>query len=134
MAKFGCIWGAKWQDHVLACGGLAAVTTEWQQGLEGMSGEGIKHALSHCRQQLAWPPSIAEFRSAAYDGATAEQRAFQARVRAEDDAIKALPAETWADARERGRAHLQALKATLRSASTPSEAAEAAPENMTHRG
>jgi hypothetical protein len=131
MAKFGCIWGAKWQSHVDACGGLASVAEEWQQGIEGMSGEQIKRALSQCRLNSAWPPSIAEFRAAAGDGSTDEQRAFQARQRAEEDAIKALPAETWAEARERGRAHLQALKAKLRGSSAPSAAATATPESAT---
>lgn len=114
MAKFGCIWGAKWQSHVDACGGLGAVAEEWRQGIEGLNGEQIKRALSQCRLQSAWPPSIAEFRAAAGDGSTAEQRAFQARQRAEDDASKALSAETWADHRERGKAHLRAIRALLK--------------------
>lgn len=133
MAKFGCIWGAKWQSHVETCGGPEAVAGEWQQGLAGMSGEQIKHALAHCRLQADWPPSIAEFRAAAHDGATAEQRAFQARLNAEDEASKALPAETWAESRNRGKAHLHALKAKLRGSLTPQEDAEAAPEDIPHR-
>lgn len=134
MAKLGCIWGAKWQSHVDACGGLAAVAEEWRQGIEGMSGEQIKRALEYCRLNSAWPPSIAEFRAAAGDGSNAEQRAFQARQRAEDDATNALPAETWAEQRERGKAHLKALKATFRSANTPSEDAEATPGFSPNRG
>jgi hypothetical protein len=119
MARFGSIWGAKWQSHVEACGGLAVVAAEWQQGIEGMSGEQIKHALNRCRRENAWPPSIAEFRAAADDGATPEQRAFQARLRAEEEATKALPAETWAERRERGKAHLRALRASLKGTHAP---------------
>lgn len=127
MAKFGCIWGTKWQSHVETCGGLARVAEEWQQGIADMSGEDIKHALTHCRLNATWPPSIAEFRAAAHDGASAEQRAFNARLRAQDEAIKALPSKTWAEQREIGKAHLQALKAKLRGSSALSEAATAAP-------
>jgi hypothetical protein len=40
---------------------------EWAQGLSGLSGDDVKRALDHCRDNLAWPPSIAEFRQIAKD-------------------------------------------------------------------
>jgi len=89
---------------------LDGVTEEWRTGLDGMDGEAIKQALEHCRRNCAWPPSIAEFRAAGTDGSTAEQRAFQA-LAAEQQA--ALPSETWAEIRERGKAELAKLREQL---------------------
>ena len=65
MARFGRIWPGKWQDQAEQAGGMEAIAEEWQQGLEGMSGQDIKRALEYCRQHSSWPPSIAEFRQAA---------------------------------------------------------------------
>lgn len=96
---------------------LAALKGEWQLGLDGLSGEQIGRAIKHCRKHCAWPPSIAEFRKAATGGANAEQAVFAARLRAADEAQKALPKETWAETRERGRAQLGELKLSLRGAS-----------------
>lgn len=129
MAKFGCIWGVKWHDHLAACGGLDAVAAEWRIGIEEMSGEQIKRALSHCRLHRAWPPSIAEFRDAAGYGSTAEQRAFYARIQASTDERKALPATTWAERRGQVTEQLRALRASLHSPKSPPTGAGA-----THRG
>jgi hypothetical protein len=35
---------------------------EWSQGLESIDIKSVKPALDHCRTNLEWPPSIAEFR------------------------------------------------------------------------
>lgn len=128
MARFGRIWGSRWLDQVEACGGIESVSEEWQQGLAGLNGEQIKRALERCRQSSTWPPSIAEFRQAGGDGFTPEQRAFMRRLAEQDAATRRLPRETWADQRERGKAHLRAIKATLNGAEKPSQAADAAPE------
>jgi hypothetical protein len=113
MAKFFSIWPGKWSDAVALAGGLEVVSEEWRVGLAGMSGEDIKRALEVCRTTMTWPPSIAEFRAAASDGSTPEQKAFQRRARESDEAQAALPAETWAETRERGKAHLAALRGAL---------------------
>jgi hypothetical protein len=36
---------------------------EWHEGLASVDVNGIKDALSFCRENLEWPPSIAEFRN-----------------------------------------------------------------------
>ena len=113
MTKFGAIYGAKWHDNVIACGGLDSVTAEWQHGLSGLSGEQIKRAIEHCRINHAWPPSIAEFRAAATDNSTPEQRAFRKRLADGNAAMRALPKETWAETRARGAARLAELIAML---------------------
>jgi hypothetical protein len=128
MARFGRIWPGKWQDQAEQAGGLEAIAEEWQQGLEGMSGQEIKHALEYCRQHSSWPPSIAEFRAAAGDGSTQEQLAFQARLKREDAARLALPSETSAEAHARNRSRLAELMAILKGHETRSEAATATPE------
>lgn len=125
MAKFGCIWGVKWHDHVASCGGLDAVSAEWRAGIDGMSGEKIKRALTHCRLNCQWPPSIAEFRDAATGGATAEQRAFYARIQPDGDELKALSATTWAERREQVAEQLRALRESLHSPKSPPAGADA---------
>lgn len=37
---------------------------EWAEGLADMNGDEVKAALAYCRDELEWPPSIAEFRKA----------------------------------------------------------------------
>lgn len=114
MDRFARIWGMKWTSHVEACGGVDDVANEWRIGIDGMSGEQIKSALAVCRKRCVWPPTIAEFRDAASDGLTPEQRAFRARERAVEASQLALPAETWEDRRKRGAARITAIKAMLR--------------------
>jgi len=113
MLKFGRIWPGKWQDAVGQSGGIDAMMEEWRAGLDGMSGEDIKRALEVCRTTRAWPPSIAEFRAAASDGSTPEQKALQRLARESERAQAVLPSETWAEARARGKGHLTALRGAL---------------------
>lgn len=35
---------------------------DWSEGLAGIKPESIKDAIQHCRTNLEWPPSLAEFR------------------------------------------------------------------------
>jgi hypothetical protein len=119
MERFARIWGAKWTDHIAASGGIDAVADEWRKGLDGMTGESVKIALNACRQRCTWPPTIAEFRQAASDGSTPEQRAFRARERAVTASQLALPAETWGDRKERGAAKIAAIKAMLKGGTKP---------------
>ena len=70
--------------------------SEWSAGLSGLTGEQIGRAIKHCRAELKWPPTIAEFRQAAHDGMDATQRAFAARF-AQPAAPLALPSETRAE-------------------------------------
>lgn len=111
-ARFAVIWPKAWADVVgLAerAGGIEAMKREWLLGLAGLTGEQIKRAIEHHRNQSTWPPSIAEFRQAAKNGANAEQMAYQAR--AAEDALPALPTETRAAQLANGALEAQRLKA-----------------------
>ena len=86
------------------------VRSEWAKGLANLSGEEIAIGLEHVRQNLTWPPSIAEFRTACRGGANAEQRAYAARAK-EDR--QALAHGTWGDAAAVVTEHVQAVKAKV---------------------
>jgi hypothetical protein len=65
---------------------------------------------------MRWPPAVPDFVLALDDGSTAEQRALRAQLQAADEVQQALPAETWAERRERGKASLRELRSQLKSA------------------
>lgn len=56
---------------------------DWAEGLAGIGGLQIKEALLHCRNNLEWPPSLAEFRRICEmaGGVPDVQEAFRALVR-----------------------------------------------------
>lgn len=111
-ARFALLWPAIWADTVSAVD-LELLAREWEIGLAGLTGQEIDRGLKHCRTQLRYPPSIAEFRQAARPG-TAEQRAFQTRSQAAEADFRLLPTETWGHRRDRGARHIRAILAHLR--------------------
>lgn len=60
-AKFNAIWGQRWATFINETNFDIALF-EWSEGLNGITRKAIKEALSYCRDNLEWPPSIAEFR------------------------------------------------------------------------
>ena len=96
LSRFSIIWPKAWAD-LTALTPHDLLVAEWARGLEGLSAEEIRHGLDYCRANLAWPPAIAEFRSACRDGANAEQRAFAARARAAQEDRRALRQGTHGD-------------------------------------
>lgn len=60
--RFNNIWGRRWIEHLPDGISDEMVIREWSEGLAGIEGQEIKAALDHCRLNLEWPPSIAEFR------------------------------------------------------------------------
>ena len=62
--KLKAIWGEKWTKNI-SDDVLAIAIEEWRESLAGLTGEDIKYALNIARNQLEWPPSIAEFRNLA---------------------------------------------------------------------
>lgn len=112
-ARFSAIWPEKMADR-LSTFDRSAIVEEWRLGLAGLSGAEIRNGIDRARRECTWPPEIAEFRALATDHANAEQRAFATRLRLDCDSARALPAETWAQRRERGRRHLSDLRAALK--------------------
>jgi len=115
--KFAAIWPRAWIDLIVVADasvkpfgklGIDAMAIEWADGLAGLNGDDIKRGIEHCRREMPWPPTIAEFRKACLGGATAEQRAFAAR--AEQEKLT-LPSKTWAETKEAGAIKAQATKA-----------------------
>jgi hypothetical protein len=85
---------------------------EWAIGLAGLSGEEIGAGIESARRECHWPPSIAEFRRLATGGATADQRAFTALLRREQD-HNALTQGTWQERREKAAQELHGLLQAL---------------------
>jgi hypothetical protein len=115
LAKLHALYGQKWVNHVSGIP-YEALRQTWAEALDGWTKAQAKRALDVCAQTMRWPPSVPDFTMALDDGSNAEQRAFRRQLEAADDAQKALPRETWAETRERGRQHLDALRQQLRGA------------------
>lgn len=60
--EFGSIWLQKWYSNFLNERETIECAKNWQEALDGMPANAIKEAISYCRDNLEWPPSIAEFR------------------------------------------------------------------------
>ena len=60
-ARLRGIYMDKWDRCFHSEEELAASKFEWSEGLAGMDGDAIKRAIEHCRLNIKWPPSIAEF-------------------------------------------------------------------------
>lgn len=137
-AKFTLLWPREWADKVAASGNLEAMANEWAEGLAGLTGEQIKAGIVHCRANLKWSPTIAEFREAATLGDTPEQRAMRTRLADADAERKALPSKTWAESRADGQRQAREMLARLRQGMAEHEriavsapAAEIEPETVT---
>ena len=62
--KFELIYGRKWLDQYPNNTLTDLVRDEWAHGLDGIPVEHISRGLRVCRDEMQWPPSIAEFRDA----------------------------------------------------------------------
>ncbi len=111
-AKFSVIWPAKWAD-IVGTLDRELLMSEWGEGLAGMTAEQIKAALEHCRADMEWPPSIAEFKKAGRQD-SAPYYGQQGILPDEEKALQLLAGETWQETRERGKQKLADLKAALR--------------------
>lgn len=112
LARFANIWPRAWGETTK----LAShddLIAEWAKGLAGLTGDEIRIGIDHCRTHATWPPSIAEFRTACRGGATAEQRAYAARAREDQEGTKALRHGTWGDTAAVVTEHVQAVRAKV---------------------
>lgn len=112
LARFAVIWPKAWADS-LAGLDIHMLTAEWAKGLEGLTGEEIRHGIDHCRANNTWPPSIAEFRTACRGGANAEQRAYAARSSYDQEGVRAMRHGTWVDTAAVVADHVQSVRATI---------------------
>ncbi len=118
LVRFHGIWGKAWVDHIAGLP-YEVLAQSWSEGLTGLSAQQIKTGLTQVTLHCKWPCAIAEFRAACLpkpDERTAEQRAFAAS--ADTDQSRRLTNGTWAERRQVGLQHLDALKASLRGAGT----------------
>lgn len=81
-------------------------------GLAGLTGAEIAEGIDAARKTCAWPPTIAEFRKLATNGATPEQRAT-ARLMRESEQL-ALPTGTWQERKETARRELGRVLESLK--------------------
>lgn len=110
-ARFSLLWPKAWADSTAGLN-HDMINAEWARGIADLTGEEISQGLEHCRRHVTWPPSIAEFRTACRGGANAEQRAYAARVKVDQD-VKALRHGTWGDTAENVAAHVQQARKAL---------------------
>ena len=109
LLRFATIWRAKWNDEIAGIH-PDLLRKECAEGLAGLSGEDIKAGIEYCRAKMPWPPSIAEFRSACRDHASAEQRAY---AKPPERTQPALAHGTWGDTAAVVAEHVQAVKAKV---------------------
>lgn len=60
---FHAAWGDKWSDLIETVG-LPMMTRIWADGIHNLTQDGIYRGFAKCRDELDWPPSIAQFRKA----------------------------------------------------------------------
>lgn len=59
--RFDRIWGEKWARYIPNEIAREMAAREWGEALVNIPRSDIANAIEHCRQYIAWPPSIAEF-------------------------------------------------------------------------
>lgn len=79
---------------------------EWAEGLEDLSEEAMGRATQYCRDNLDWPPSIAEFRRAAQESSKRQM------YKRNKDAM-ALPKTPWHERRRIGKREIEKIKKLL---------------------
>jgi hypothetical protein len=129
LLKFHAIWGAKWAESIDGIQ-YRVLAGEWAEGIAGLTGEQIKTGIDRCRTTMAWPPSIAEFRSACEGGSTPEQRAYAER--AERDKAGLLERSTWGDRKAVGLRHLAALHDQLSGKDPTAASVTRSPRNVSN--
>ena len=67
-AKLRAIYGSRFVDGIGGVSNYELAIREWQQALGDLKPAQIRTAIDYCRDNLQWPPSIAEFRKAAHGG------------------------------------------------------------------
>jgi len=84
---FQTIFLKKWTDNFTSTEIIAIAIEQWKKGLTGISDEAIAKAIDHCRMNLEWPPSIAEFIGICekFCGVPSVDEAFQAAIRRDFD-------------------------------------------------
>lgn len=81
--RFSTIFGERFSGHYKDPAWFDMWCEDWLDGLAGIQAEHIKLALDHCKLNLQWSPSIAEFRSICekYAGMPSMQEVLQAAIR-----------------------------------------------------
>lgn len=59
--RFNAIWGNKWMAQVADKLAYQEYLLEWSQAIQGWTMDVMAKALDHCKLNLEWPPSIAQF-------------------------------------------------------------------------
>lgn len=110
LLQFAAIWGDRWSQRIE---GIAyqMLRSQWVEILQGLTPAQVKEGIARCRQKHAYPPSLAEFRSACLDGQTDEQRAFAARS---EPPPAALTHGTHADRQDEGQHRIAALMGAIK--------------------
>lgn len=60
--RFCTIWGEKFVKPYHTEEFTKVWWDDWSEGMAGIKPENIKDGLTHCKMELEWPPSLAEFR------------------------------------------------------------------------
>lgn len=60
-ARFSAIWGHRWTGPLQHPAALRIARAEWAESLAGLSQAEIDAGVRKAKQDLEWPPSVAEF-------------------------------------------------------------------------
>lgn len=82
---FQTIYLKKWTDNFSSQEVIDIAIEQWRKALAGVKSEHIEKAIEHCRDNLIWPPSIAEFLTFCEreEGIPNEDDAFKQAIRRE---------------------------------------------------
>jgi len=118
-AKFKAIWGQRWTSQFPTAESLDLSRAEWTDAISALSAEELRRGIITCRDTHAWPPSIAEFLTAARQGHEHHTAAYRIV-----DPARLLPHKRTVTQLTQGKRYLAAILGILHShgrhgASTP---------------
>lgn len=120
--RMAAIFTHKWTSQYPTENALKVAKSEWAEALHDLTGEQIQRGLKACRQELQWPPSIAEFREKAIGIPTHAENAAMYRTHS----TLALP-RPKADY-SKARPFLQTMKAAVNTSTIAIDPLEPQPE------
>jgi len=109
-AKFRAIWGQRWTAQFQTAESLDLSRAEWADAISALSAEELRRGIITCRDTYAWPPSIAEFLTAARQGHEHHTAAYRIV-----DPARLLPHKRTATQLAQGKRYLATILGILRS-------------------
>jgi len=86
-ARFNVIWMKKFTDFFVSDDLSNAWIEEWGESIQRYNSETVKKAINHCKLNMKWPPSLAEFIEVcdSFNGIPSFESAYRACVNRDFD-------------------------------------------------